>query len=105
MGGAGGCPRINNTTCVLLKKWHQGVSFSSRGNLWLLTAPRPGAVKGRRPPKRCFVLINDHRAFIPGVFFRRIHRFCFLGSACTKRVLGRCTEKFNPLSKWRTCPE
>jgi hypothetical protein len=45
-----------------------GVSFSPRGNLRLLTAPRPSAVKGRRLPKRCFVLMNDHRAFIPGVF-------------------------------------
>src|SRR5882757_8288877 len=47
-----------------------GVSFSPRGNLRLLTAPRPSAVKGRRLPKRCFVLINDHRAFIPGFFFK-----------------------------------
>jgi len=86
-----------------------GVAFAPRGNLRLLTAARPSPIKRGRLSKRGFVFINNQRAFIPGVFFRfgwvkRIHRFCFLGSACTSRVLGRCTEKFKPLSKCRTCP-
>ena len=86
-----------------------GVAFAPRGNLRLLTASRPSSIKRGRLPKGGFVFIDNQRAFTPGVFFRfgwvkRIHRFCFLGSACTRRVLGRCTEKFRPLSKCRTCP-
>lgn len=86
-----------------------GVAFASRGNLRLLTAARPSPIKRGRLPKGGFVFVDNQRAFTPGVFFRfgwvnRIHRFCFLGSACTRRVLGRCTEKFRPLSKFRTCP-
>jgi len=86
-----------------------GVAFAARGNFRLLTAARPSPIKRWGLSKGGFVFINDQRAFTPSVFFRfgwvnRIHRFCFLGSACTRRVLGRCTEKFRVLSKRRTCP-
>ena len=47
-----------------------GVAFSARGDLRLLAAPRPSAIKRGRLPKGRFVLVNDYRPFALGVFFR-----------------------------------
>ena len=86
-----------------------GVAFAARGDFRLLPTARPGAIQRGSLAKGRLIFINNQRPFPPGVFFRfgcvkRIQRFCFLGSACTRRVLGRCTEKFKSLSKCRTCP-
>ena len=46
------------------------VAFSARGNLRLLTAPRPSALERGRLSKGRFIFVNDHRPFALGVFFR-----------------------------------
>ena len=46
------------------------VAFPARGDLRLLSAARPSAIKGGRLPKGRFVLVNDYRPFALGVFFR-----------------------------------
>jgi len=47
-----------------------GVAFAPRGNLRLLTASRPSAIKRGCLSKGGFVFINHQRSFLPGVFFR-----------------------------------
>lgn len=46
------------------------VTFAARGDLWLLTAPRPCAIQGGRLAEGRFVFIHDHRPFALGVIFR-----------------------------------
>ena len=73
------------------------VAFSARGNLRLLTAPRPSAVKRGRLPKGRFIFINDYRPFVPGAFLD--------WDACTESTGSVSWGRLAPGESWGVAPK